>query len=122
MSSIAAISIYVEDLEKAVEFYTKHLGFAVRSRPAPVIVELDHDNPALVLCQAERRTAYAYPAGSGTVVGIASGDVAKRATALKARGVKLVIDTPQPFPGGRFIAVQDPSGNVVELLEFEGAP
>ena len=121
MSSIAALSIYVDDLAKAVEFYTQVLGFKVRSRPAPVIVELDHDNPALVLCQAERRSAYDYPAGTGTVVGIVSSDVAKRATAFKAKGVKLVIETPQPFPGGRYIAVKDPSGNVVELLEFEGA-
>jgi catechol 2,3-dioxygenase-like lactoylglutathione lyase family enzyme len=121
MPSIAAISIYVENLEKAVEFYTHALGFSVRSRPAPVIVELDQDSPALVLCQAERRSAYDYPASSGTVIGIASTDVAERAKAMRAKGIKLVIDVPQPFPGGRYIAVQDPSGNVIELLEFEGA-
>jgi predicted enzyme related to lactoylglutathione lyase len=29
-----------------------------------------------------------------------------------------VVAEPQEFPGGQFIAVRDPSGNVVELLQF----
>ena len=118
MPSIAAVSIYVDDLERAVDFYTRFLGFEVRSRPAPVIVELDHDSPALVLCQAERRMKNEYPDGSGTVIGLATADVAAAGESLRAKGAELLFDTPQDFPGGRFIAVRDPSGNVLELLQF----
>jgi catechol 2,3-dioxygenase-like lactoylglutathione lyase family enzyme len=119
MPHIAALSIYVDDLEAAVAFYTGTLGFAVRSRPAPVIVELDHDSPALVLCQAESRTSGDYPNGTGTVIGIATNDVAAAAKMLRSKGAKMVFDEPHEFPGGKFIAVRDPSGNVVELLQFD---
>jgi lactoylglutathione lyase len=118
MPQIAALSIYVDDLERAVTFYTELLGFAVRGRPAPVIVELDHDSPALVLCQAERPTRNGYPDGTGTVIGVATDDVASAAKSLRARGAELLFDDPQDFPGGKFIAVRDPSGNVIELLQF----
>ena len=119
MPKIAAVSIYVKDIEAAVKFYTVALGFAVRARPNPFIVELDHDTPALVLCQAEQVSASEYPTGTGTVVGIATRDVTEAAKSLAGAGATMRVGTPQPFPGGRFIAVEDPSGNVVELLQFE---
>jgi predicted enzyme related to lactoylglutathione lyase len=118
MTSIASVSIYVHDLDAAVQFYSTHLGFAVRDRPVPVIVELDHDGVALVLCQASRRTPLAYSEDSGTIVGFGVRDVDASLASLKKAGADLVTDFPQEFPGGRFIAVRDPSGNVVELLQF----
>jgi lactoylglutathione lyase len=118
MSGIAAISIYVDDLPAAIDFYTKQLGFKVGARPAPVIVELEDEGLWLALCQAERKSTQDYPAGAGTVIGLAWTNLEKTATAMKNDGVNVVIDSPQEFPGGRFIAVRDPAGNVIELLEF----
>ena len=120
MPSIAAISIYVDDMERAIAFYQDVLGFKVRSRPVPFIAELDHDSPALVLCQAEHSTRFDYSKASGTVIGLAASDVAARAADFKKRGIELVVAEPQEFPGGKFIALRDPAGNVVELLEFAG--
>jgi lactoylglutathione lyase len=120
MPHIAALSIYVHDLESAVRFYTDVLGFSVRSRPAPVIVELEHDSPAVVLCQAEQPASGEYPTRSGTVIGFATDDVVATAKHVRAKGATLLFDDPQEFPGGRFVAVKDPSGNVVELLQFGG--
>lgn len=118
MPSIAAVSIYVDDLDAATEFYTRQLGFNVRSRPVPFIVELDHERVSLVLCRAEVRTNQAYPSGSGVAIGLAWDDIEATAKRMKADGVEVLISTPEEFPGGRFIAVRDPAGNVVELLEF----
>ncbi len=55
---------------------------------------------------------------TGTVIGIATDDVEAAAKRLKTMGADLITTEPQEFPGGRFIAVRDPAGNVVELLEF----
>ncbi len=118
MPSIAAVSIYVDDMEKAITFYRDVLGFAVRARPVPFITELEHEPNALILCQAERPTRNDYPNAAGTVVGLATDNVAARAQDLATKNVELVHDTPQDFPGGKYIALRDPAGNVVELLEF----
>jgi len=119
MPAIATVSIYVDDIDAAVDFYTKHLGFSVAAKPAPVIVVLDHDGVSLVLCKADKRTKQNYPAGTGTVLGLSSPDVAAAASKLAKSKVELVVGEPQPFPGGQFIAVRDPAGNVIELLQFE---
>jgi predicted enzyme related to lactoylglutathione lyase len=118
MTSIAAVSIYVHELDAAVEFYSTHLGFTVSGRPAPVIVELANEGVAFVLCQASNRAKVSYPDSCATVVGFAVDDVDAALAKLSAAGVEIVTGTPQEFPGGRFIAVRDPSGNVVELLQF----
>lgn len=118
MPSIASVSIYVDDMNAAVDFYTRQLGFKVASRPAPVIVELESTGLSLVLCQAERRVTQSYPDGTGTVLGLVTLDAAADAARLENAKADLVIKTPEAFPAGRFIAVRDPAGNVVELLEF----
>ena len=120
MPKIVAVSVYVDDMEQAVEFYTKHLGFQVAARPAPPIVKLEHDGAALVLLQAERRRPIAYSEEAGTVIGIATSDAMAAAAKLRAAGVELLVSSPQQFPGGQFIAVRDPAGNAIELLEFAG--
>jgi lactoylglutathione lyase len=119
MPRIAAISIYVHDMERAIDFYTKTLGFKLRGRPVPFIAELDHDGPALVLNQAETPSAQQYPNGGGTTVGLAVDNVAEKAAALRKAGVTVLHKTPEQFPGGSYVAVKDPSGNVVELLQFD---
>jgi predicted enzyme related to lactoylglutathione lyase len=116
--SIAVISIYVTDMEASIAFYRDVLGFGVRSRPVPFITELDHEGVVVVLCLAETASKATYPSSSGTVIGIASEDIAARAKALKKQGVKLIQATPQEFPGGTFIVIADPSGNPIELLQF----
>ena len=118
MPSIAAVSIYVDDMEKAIAFYRDVIGFAVQARPAPYITELKHDGVAVILCQAERPTKSDYPNAAATVIGVAANNVGARAQELATKKVDLVHTTPQDFPGGKFIALRDPAGNVVELLEF----
>ncbi|MEW5916273.1 MAG: VOC family protein [Gemmatimonadota bacterium] len=118
MPNIAAVSIYVDDMEKAIAFYSNILGFAVKDRPVPFITELAHDGVALILCQAERPTRNDYPNASSVVIGIATDNVAARAQELSRKKVDVITSTPQDFPGGKFIALRDPAGNVVELLEF----
>lgn len=119
MPRISAISIYVHDIEQAESFYRDLLGFNVAGRPAPFLVELEHDGVPLVLCAAERPTSARYSKDSSTVLGIATEDVVKQASDLRAKGATVLFDEPQQFPVGQFNAVRDPSGNVIELLEFK---
>jgi len=120
MPKIAAVSVYVDNMDRAVDFYTKWLGFKVEAKPNPYITVLEHEGVALVLCQAETARKLAYTKEAGTVLGLASQKLEKEIARLQAAKVEFVVATPQDMPGGRFVAVRDPSGNVIELLEFEG--
>jgi len=118
MGKVCAISIYAHDLEKAAEFYSGVLGLQVKHK-MPYVVVLDHDGVDLVLCQSEKATPSSYPAGSGVVLGFPTPSLGDSIKALKSKGVGMVHDAPQDFPGGQFVAFRDPSGNVHELLEFK---
>ncbi len=120
MPSIAALSIYVPDLAAAVKFYRDALGFTVEAEYGPELTKLAHEGVALMVCQCERATRPAYPTAAQTVIGLGVSDTAVELARLKKFGAELVFDAPQPFPVGVFIAVRDPGGNVIELLQFQG--
>ena len=117
MGKLCAVSIYAHDLDKAADFYSSILGLKVKHK-MPYVVVLDHDGVDLVLCQAEKPVQSNYPASSGVVLGFPTPNLGDSIKTLKAKGVGLVHDAPQDFPGGQFVAFRDPSGNVHELLEF----
>ena len=119
MPKISAISIYVHDIKQAEDFYANLLGFKVADRPAPFLVELEHDGLPIMLCAAERRSAVQYSKDAGTVLGLATTDVKRQADDLRAKGATVLFDDPQEFPVGVFNVVTDPSGNAIELLEFK---
>lgn len=119
MPAIASISVYVDNMDKAVDFYSAKLGFEVEAKPNPYITVLKHDGVALVLCHGETAHTLKYPQEAGTVIGLATGKLTAEVTRLKSAGVEFVIDSPQDMPCGKYIAVRDPSGNVVEVIEFE---
>jgi lactoylglutathione lyase len=118
MTRIASITIYVTDLEAAITFYSTVLGFELDERMGDAVATLKHDGPAVVLSKATTARSLDYPNESGVVVGLPVTDLDARLAALKSKKVKLVTPDPEPFPMGRFVALRDPSGNVVELLEF----
>ena len=118
MPKIAAVSIYVHDIKEAEAFYTNLLGFKVAERPAPFLVQLEHDGVPLMLCAADRPTTASYTQDAGTVLGLATDDVTRQAANLRSKGATVLFDEPQEFPVGVFNVVRDPSGNAIELLEF----
>jgi lactoylglutathione lyase len=118
MAKIAAISIYVTDLDAAAKFYSEVLGFKVQRKIPPYIIQLEHDGVDVVLCQAEKPARGEYPQASATVLGIATANLKQSVERLKASKAEVLHDQPQEFPGGHFVAFRDPAGNVLELLEF----
>ena len=119
MPKVIAISVYVDDMDRAFAFYRDALGFKERARPVPFIIELEHDGAAVVLCQAESAAAGGYPNRSGVVVGVLAPDLDAAVQRVKAAGHQPVHTEPQQYPGGTYVAVADPSGNVIELISPE---
>ena len=118
MPQVAVLSVYVAELEAAAKFYAEVLGFKIKQKIPPYVVVLEHEGLEVVLCQAEGPTRLDYPKASGAVPGIATENLKKSIEALKSKKVELLHSEPQEFPGGVYVAFRDPSGNVLELLEF----
>jgi predicted enzyme related to lactoylglutathione lyase len=82
----------------------------------PFIVELEHDGAAVVLCQAESASPTGYPNRAGVVIGVLAPDLAAAVKRVKTAGHAPLHSEPQEYPGGTYVGVADPAGNVVELI------
>ena len=117
MGQVCTISIYAKDLIEARKFYAQVLGLKVK-KELPYLVVLENDGTDLVLCAAEEDATVSYPNQAAVVLGFPTEDLEKSIEDLRKHNVGLIHSSPQDFPGGKFVAFRDPSGNVLELLQF----
>lgn len=119
-----SVRYIVDDVDAAVDFYTAHLQFAVAMRPGPGFAMLRRGNLRLLL--------NAPGGGGGAGEGLADGsrpepggwnrfqvevdDLETTLDALRQAGVDFRSDVIEGR-GGRQILAQDPSGNLVELIQ-----
>ncbi len=106
-------------MDKALEFYRDIHGFEVENTyDDGCIVQLKHEGPTVILEKVDKLNPAKYPETAQVVLGIETDDIDKSYVDLKTKGVDFIQDSPQPFVAGRFAAMRDPSGNLIELLEF----
>jgi catechol 2,3-dioxygenase-like lactoylglutathione lyase family enzyme len=115
----------VDDVESAVAWYTKHLGFRVLSNHAPAFSDIELGSLRLLLSgpasSAGRPMADGErprPGGWNRIHLIVE-DLALEVARLRSSGAQFRNDT-VTGPGGSQILLVDPSGNLVEL--FQPAP
>jgi lactoylglutathione lyase len=119
MMNLAVITVQVHDMDAAVKFYTEELGFKVQwDMLAPQFVELESDGPLLLLQLCERPVDADYPKGACVMLNLAVEDAAAEFDRLRRSGARVIHDQLQKCPAGPFFGIRDPSGNVVELIEF----
>lgn len=115
----------VDDVDTAIDFYTKHLGFEVRTSAAPAFADVTRGHLRLLLSGPTSSAGRPMPDGTRPgpegwnrihliVAGIAT-EVAR----LRDAGVSFHNDV-VTGPGGSQILLEDPSGNVVELFQPAG--
>lgn len=119
MTNVCVIGIYVHDMEKALDFYCKKLGFKMkRIIEKDCLVQLENDGPTLILEKVKKAGKTAYPGESQIALGIETKNLDATVSKLKALGIQFLFDSPQPFAAGQFMVTRDPSGNIIEFLEF----
>lgn len=106
-------------MDKALDFYCNKLGFKVGHKYDDCLVHLENEGPSLILETTEKPAAAKYPDTSQVALGIETENVEETAKRLRELGADVVHDAPQKFPAGVFMAVRDPAGNLVELLQFD---
>ncbi|KGE02072.1 VOC family protein [Rhizobium sp. YS-1r] len=115
----------VDNVEAAIEWYTKNLGFTLLFKHAPAFADVKLGSLRLLLSGPKSSAGRAMsdgelprPGGWNRIHLIVS-DLQAEVTRRQAAGVKLRNEIVRG-PGGSQVLLVDPSGNLVEL--FQPAP
>ena len=119
---MAAIRYLVDDVDRAVDFYTTRLGFEVVERWGKPFAMVARGDVTLWLSGPESSAARPMPDGRRPVPGgwnrvvVEVTDLESRVAAMKREGVAFRNEIVKG-PGGKQILIEDGCGNVVELFE-----
>ena len=125
---IKITSVFVSDQNKALEFYTKNLGFVKKTdigagkyRWLTVVSAEDPDGPQLVLEPNENPAARSYQE-SIFKQGIPAAmffvdDIQKEYQRLKKLGLKLTME-PTKTPGSTIARFDDTVGNLIQITQL----
>jgi catechol 2,3-dioxygenase-like lactoylglutathione lyase family enzyme len=117
-----SVRYMVDDVEAAVGFYTKHLGFSVRMNAAPAFADVVRGPLRLLLSGPTSSAGRPMPDGAVPAPGgwnrihLIVSDIAAEVDRLRAAGVPFRNEIVRG-PGGQQILLEDPAGNVVELFQ-----
>jgi len=116
----------VDDVERAVDFYTTHFGFTVRSNHAPAFADVERDNLRLLLSGPTSSAGRPMPDGRTPEPGgwnrihFIVDDIAGEVERLRSAGLKFRNEIVSG-PGGQQILLEDTAGNPIELFQPAGA-
>jgi catechol 2,3-dioxygenase-like lactoylglutathione lyase family enzyme len=109
----------VDDVRAAIDFYTTHLGFEVRTDAAPAFADVVRGRLRLLLSGPTSSGARATPADATTAgrnrIHLVLDDLDTTIARLRDAGQQFRSDL-VTGPGGRQILLADPAGNLVELF------
>ena len=112
----------VDDVEKAVDFYTTVFGFTVRTNFAPAFADVVRGNLRLLLSGPKSSAGRPMPDGRTPEPGgwnrihFIVDDIDAEVERLRAAEVSFRNDVVSG-PGGRQILVEDPAGNPIEVFQ-----
>ena len=119
---MVSVRYMVDDVPAAIDFYTSHLGFTLRTSAAPAFADVVRGNLRLLLAGPRSSAGRPMPDGRTPEPGgwnrihFIVPDIAAEGARLRAEGVPFRNDI-LTGPGGKQILIEDPAGNVVELFE-----
>ncbi|HLL92187.1 MAG TPA: VOC family protein [Solirubrobacteraceae bacterium] len=119
-----SVRYIVDDVDAAIAFYTRHLGFAEVMHPAPTFAMLARGEFRLLLSAPSGvgGGGQAMPDGTMPAPGgwnrfsLEVSDLATMVQTLRGEGVRMRNDIVTGV-GGKQVLLDDPSGNPVELFE-----
>jgi catechol 2,3-dioxygenase-like lactoylglutathione lyase family enzyme len=119
---IVNVRYMVNHVAAAVDFYTSHLGFRVKSNAVPAFADVTRGNLRLLLAGPGSSAGRPMPDGARPGPGgwnrihFVTSNLDAEIARLTAEGVRFRNEIVSG-PGGRQILIEDPSGNLVELFQ-----
>ena len=124
-AELVNVRYMVDDVDASIDFYTRHLGFSVRTSFAPAFADVTRGNLRLLLSGPRSSAGRPMPDGRQPAPGgwnrihLLVEDIASEVERLRTAGLTFRNDV-VTGPGGRQILLEDPSGNVVERFQPAG--
>jgi catechol 2,3-dioxygenase-like lactoylglutathione lyase family enzyme len=125
LDEIVNVRYMVDDVQASIDFYTKHLGFELRTSAAPAFADVTRGNLRLLLSGPTSSAGRPMPDGAKPGPGgwnrihLIVDDIGAEVTRLREVGLGFRNDV-VTGPGGSQILLEDPSGNVIELFQPAG--
>jgi catechol 2,3-dioxygenase-like lactoylglutathione lyase family enzyme len=122
IADLVSVRYMVDDVDTSVDFYTKHLGFTVRTNFAPAFADVVRGRLRLLLSGPTSSAGRPMPDGAKPGPGgwnrihLIVDDVAAEVDRLRDAGLTFRNDIVKG-PGGQQILLEDPSGNIIELFQ-----
>ena len=116
----------VDDVEAAIDFYTRHLGFTLGTSMAPAFADVRRGALRLLLSGPASSAGRPMPDGRTPEPGgwnrihFIVEDLAAEVEQLRSAGLTFRNDIVSG-PGGQQILLDDPAGNPIELFQPAGA-
>jgi catechol 2,3-dioxygenase-like lactoylglutathione lyase family enzyme len=116
----------VDDVEAAVDFYTSHFDFTVRTSAAPAFADVVRGHLRVLLSGPQSSAGRPMPDGRVPEPGgwnrlhFIVADIDAEVERLRTAGITFRNDIVSG-PGGRQILLEDPAGNPIELFQPAGA-
>ncbi len=123
--TLVNVRYMIDDVDAAIEFYTKHLGFALEQNASPAFGSVTRGNLRLLLSGAKSSGRRPMQDGTKPVPGgwnrisLWVQDLDAEIARLRQEGVRFRRDDVVSGPGGCQIWLEDPSGNLVELFQMK---
>jgi catechol 2,3-dioxygenase-like lactoylglutathione lyase family enzyme len=120
-----SVRYMVDDVDRAIDFYTEHFGFKPGHNASPAFAEVHRGNLRLLLAGPESSAGRPMPDGRKPAPGgwnrihFVVEDIDTEVDRLRAAGLRFRNDIVSG-PGGRQILVDDPSGNPIEIFQPAG--
>jgi catechol 2,3-dioxygenase-like lactoylglutathione lyase family enzyme len=125
---MASIRYMIEDVDQAITFYTRHLGFTLEWNASPAFAKVTRGDLHLLLSGPQSSGARHLPDGQRPSPGgwnrlvIEVEHLPTVIETLKQAGVPFRREDIVRGPGGQQIWIEDPSGNLIEVFEPAGPP
>jgi catechol 2,3-dioxygenase-like lactoylglutathione lyase family enzyme len=120
---VANVRYVVDDVQAAIDFYTTHLGFTLRTARLPAFADVARGPLRLLLSGPGSSGARATPSDAATAgrnrIHLTVEDLDAEIQRLRSAGLSFRSGV-VAGPGGRQILLADPAGNLIEL--FTPAP
>jgi catechol 2,3-dioxygenase-like lactoylglutathione lyase family enzyme len=119
---LVSVRYMVNDVDTAVDFYTRHFDFELRSNAAPAFADVVRGRLRLLLAGPTSSAGRPMPDGRTPGPGgwnrihLIVDDIASEVERLRAAGLTFRNDIPTG-PGGQQILLDDSSGNPIELFQ-----
>ena len=123
----AVVRYQIADVDRAIAFYTRQLGFQLDSHAGPVFASVSRGALHLLLSGPGSSGTRALPDGRRQEPGgwnrivLYVDDLAEVVARLRTAGTRFRNDV-EAGPGGKQIQIEDPDGNPIELRQWIRGP